>query len=196
MKKSSVSKKIVLHVGCGPRDIDNLNPFFRQQGYRELRLDIDPSVKPDIVASMLDMGAVSTASVDAVFSSHNIEHLFAHEVVAALTEFRRVLKPDGFAMVIVPDLQAVAELVARDVLEEAAYVSPSGPISPLDMLYGHTAAISKGNTFMAHKTGFTSTNLRQKLTQAGFARVETLRKGFTLFSCAYMPANTMAFSLQ
>jgi ubiquinone/menaquinone biosynthesis C-methylase UbiE len=196
MKKSSMAEKIVLHVGCGSRDIDNLNPFFRHEGYRELRLDIDPAVEPDIVATMLDMGAVDTASVDAVFSSHNIEHLFAHEVVVALTEFRRVLKPDGFAMIIVPDLQAVAELVARDELEDMAYSSPSGPISPLDMLYGHTAAISKGNTFMAHKTGFTSTTLRQKLMQAGFARAEALRKGFTLFFCAYMPLNTMEFSLQ
>jgi hypothetical protein len=44
-----------------------------------LRLDIDKNVNPDIVGTMLDMSAVADASVDAVFSSHNIEHLYPHE---------------------------------------------------------------------------------------------------------------------
>jgi predicted SAM-dependent methyltransferase len=51
---------------------------------QELRLDIDASVAPDIVATMTDMSRVADASVDAVFSSHNIEHLDPHEVPVAL----------------------------------------------------------------------------------------------------------------
>lgn len=35
----------------------------------ELRLDIDPSVKPDIVGNITEMPDVREASVDAVFSS-------------------------------------------------------------------------------------------------------------------------------
>ena len=45
---------------------------------------------------MTDMPAVEDAYVDAVFSSHNIEHLYAHEVAEALSEFKRVLNEDGF----------------------------------------------------------------------------------------------------
>jgi predicted SAM-dependent methyltransferase len=37
--------------------------------------------------------------MDALYSSHNIEHVFAHEVVPTLKEFRRVLKPDGFVVI-------------------------------------------------------------------------------------------------
>ena len=85
--------------------------------------------------------------MDAVWSSHNVEHLYPHEVPVALAEFRRVLKPEGFAIVTCPDLQAVAELVAQDKLTQPAYQSPSGPISPLDILYGHRPALALGNLF-------------------------------------------------
>jgi len=74
---------------------------------------------------------VATASMDAVHSSHNIEHLYAHEVAVALEEFIRVLTPEGFLVLTCPDLQSVCALVAQDKLTDAAYTSPAGPIAPL-----------------------------------------------------------------
>ena len=72
------------------------------------------------------MSAIEDAFVDAVFSSHNIEHLFVHEIPAALAEFKRVLTPDGFVIITCPDLQEVAKLIAEDKLLEPAYTSPAG----------------------------------------------------------------------
>lgn len=108
----------------------------------EIRLDIDESVNPDVIGTMTNMQGVGDRSVDAVFSSHNIEHLYPHEVPVALAEFHRVLKPDGFALITCPDLQSVAALIAEDRLTEAAYVSPAGPITPLDIVYGHRASMA------------------------------------------------------
>jgi predicted SAM-dependent methyltransferase len=88
--------KTFLHVGCGPKHKNQTTRAFASDTWQELRLDIDPAVKPDIVGTMLDMSAVASESVDALFSSHNIEHLYPHEVSMALQEFLRVLKPDGF----------------------------------------------------------------------------------------------------
>lgn len=118
---------------------------------------------------MLDMSAVPDSSVDALFSSHNIEHLYPHEVAGALKEFHRVLRPDGFAVVTCPDLRSVCALVAQDKLAEPAYVSAAGPIAPIDILYGHRASMARGNLYMAHKTGFTEKVLRNELQMAGFA---------------------------
>lgn len=118
---------------------------------------------------------VETASFDAVWSAHNLEHLFAHEVPLALREFRRVLRPGGFALITLPDLQRAAELVAQDRLAEPAYVSPAGPIAPLDMLYGHGAAIAAGNHFMGHRTGFTARTLEAALVAARFDAVRVVR---------------------
>jgi SAM-dependent methyltransferase len=182
------AEKLVLNVGCGFGS-GRLPSHFHDPGWREVRLDIDPDVQPDIVASITHMPAVAGGTIDAVWSSHNLEHLHHHEVPLALSEFIRVLKPGGLFLVALPDLQKVAELVAADRLDAAAYMSQSGPITPLDMIFGHAASLARGNHFMAHKTGFTPTTLLKSLVQAGFVDI-LLRRGneFELWGRAYKPA--------
>lgn len=169
--------KTFLHVGCGPARKDNTTKGLNTAGWNELRLDIDAGVNPDIVGTMLDMSAVADASVDAVFSSHNIEHLYPHEVPVALAEFKRVLKDDGFVIIACPDLQSVCALIAEDKLTDPAYTSPAGPIAPLDILYGHRPQMAQGNLYMAHRCGFTQKVLTGTLQAAGFATVACMRRG-------------------
>jgi len=172
-----MTMKTFLHVGCGPKRKDQTTRGFNTPEWNELRLDIDESVDPDIVGTMLDMSAVADASVDAIFSSHNIEHLYPHEVPKALAEFKRVLNPVGFAVVTCPDLQSVAALIAEDKLTEPAYTAPAGPIAPLDILYGHRLQLARGNLYMAHRCGFTQKVLTGTLQAAGFAMVAASRRG-------------------
>ncbi len=190
--------KTVLHVGCGASNPEKLHRCFRNADWREVRLDIDPAVQPDILASMLDMPMIANGSFDGLYSSHNIEHLYPHEVLVALREFTRVLKPDGFAVITCPDLQAVAAWVTEGKLEDAAYVSPAGPISPLDMLYSHRPSLAQGNLFMAHRTGFTQNTLGQKLIASGFARVTVQRDiaNFALWAVAYQPQHPEVLKAQ
>ncbi|GAA4246928.1 methyltransferase domain-containing protein [Azospirillum formosense] len=168
--------KTVLNVGCGQRAISILGGSLPEEGWRELRLDIDPKVDPDIVASMTDMALVPDGSVDAVWSSHNLEHLDPQDVPVALREFLRVLKPGGMLLLTVPDLQAVAKLVAEDRLDEALYESRQGPIRPLDVVYGYGPALAAGNRFMAHRTGFTPNLLGRLLQETGFEPVAIWRR--------------------
>lgn len=171
MAQIIATTKVFLHVGCGHSRKAHTTAAFNTVEWDEVRLDIDPTVAPDIVGSLTDMAAVESGSVDAVFSSHNIEHLYPHEVPLALAEFKRVLKPDGFAVITCPDLQPVAALIADDKLSDTAYVSPAGPIAPLDMLYGHRTSMRQGNLFMAHHCGFTRKVLAATLQAAGFGMV-------------------------
>ena len=159
--------KSFLHVGCGPKYKTDLKGF-DSDGWREIRFDIDKNVKPDIIGTLTDMSLVDTASVDAIYSSHNIEHLYPHEVPKALEEFSRVLKEDGMVVITCPDLQSVCEAVVKDKLLEPLYVSPAGPISPVDILYGHRYAMAQGNVYMAHRCGFTYSVLNASFAQAGF----------------------------
>ena len=161
--------KSFLHVGCGPKHQNQTTKGFAAADWKEIRFDIDESVQPDVVGTMTDMSAVADASVDAVFSSHNIEHLYPHDVPVALAEFSRVLKIDGFVVITCPDLVSVCKLIAEDKLTEAAYVSSAGPIAPLDILYGHRPAMARGNLYMAHRCGFTKKTLAADLHAAGFA---------------------------
>tara|TARA_Y100000385_G_C12969695_1_gene583476 strand:- start:504 stop:1094 length:591 start_codon:yes stop_codon:yes gene_type:complete len=159
--------KNFLHVGCGKKRKSDLIGF-NNDNWKEIRFDIDEKVYPDIVGTLTDMNSVETASVDAIYSSHNIEHLYPHEVPLALNEFNRVLKDDGIVVLECPDLQQVCEAVANDKLLEPSYESPSGPISPIDMLFGYRPSLAKGNHYMAHKCGFTYSVLNQAFLQAGF----------------------------
>ena len=159
--------RTLLHVGCGSQNKSGLKGF-DSDDWREIRFDIDPSVYPDIEGTLTDMDAVDTGSVDAIYSSHNIEHVFPHEVHTVLLEFHRVLKQDGIVVLTCPDLVSVCQAVVNDRLMETLYVSPAGPIAPIDILYGHREAVAKGKIYMAHKTGFTYTTLQEAFFKAGF----------------------------
>ena len=164
---------------------------FQTAQWQEIRLDIDPRVKPDIIGSITDLNAVASASVDAIWSSHNLEHLNSFEVPLALAEFKRVLKPDGFALISLPDLRAIARHIAGDQLSEPLYQSAAGPISALDVVFGHQASLAGGNHFMAHRTGFTASTLGKSLLDAGFseARVHEGHR-WDLWAVATMPATS------
>lgn len=174
--------RIALHVGCGPTDGQSLHQRFRGPEWREIRVDLDPDVKPDLVASITDLRPIVECSVDAVWSSHNLEHLSAHEVPVALGEFFRVLSPGGVVLITLPDLQQVAEFIVADKLEEVAYESAVGPITPLDCVFGLGKDIAAGRTLMAHRTGFTATTLRKHLERAGFGNVRIWFSPFALWA--------------
>jgi predicted SAM-dependent methyltransferase len=163
--------RTVLHVGCGPKHDFSLYPAFKSARWREIRLDIDPAVAPDIVASITNMATVASASVEVVWSSHNLEHLYDHEIPRALREFRRVLKPGGALLLVVPDFLRVAELFASGRGDDLVYVSASGPVYPLDMAFGMRSEIAKGHTSMTHHTAFTPTRLEKILDSAGFTHL-------------------------
>jgi SAM-dependent methyltransferase len=184
---NSPPPKRVLSAGSWPASAHQLHPAFRTDCWQEVRLDIDPYVKPDIVGSITDMSKlIPSQSFDSVWSSHSLEHLYAHEVPAALAEFRRILNPGGFALITSPDVESIASMVLQYGLDHVAYTSPMGPITPHDMLYGHTASIQRGSTFMAHNTGFTCTSLGQHLLDAGFPVVLAKRERFELWALALM----------
>ncbi len=186
-EQGAMIRKTILHVGPGHRkNGSSLPEAFLTPHWREVRLDIDPNNKPDIIGSMLDMAAVDSDSIDAIYSAHNIEHVYAHEVPLVLREFRRVLKLNGFLLITCPDLQTVCALVADDKLTDVAYISQAGLITPLDILYGHGEALAHGNLYMAHKCGFTEKTLTQALQSAGFKSIASMRrpKGFDLWVVA------------
>ena len=152
--------RTLLHVGCGNEPLPDW-----LEGFTETRLDINPAVSPDIIASMLDLGEIG--QYDAVYCRHALEHLFPHEVTIALNEFHRVLKVGGHLMVFVPDLEGVKAT------DEALFQSPAGPISGLDLIYGFRQAL-ESNPYMAHKTGFVQGSLTKALSMFSKANVRRL----------------------
>lgn len=191
-----MTKKTVLYVGCGTDHVLGKHGFDPEH-WQELRLDIDPGVKPDIVGNMMDMSEIKDNSVEAVYSSHNIEHLYPHEVPIALGEFLRVLTPDGMLLLSCPDIQPVCAAVAANKLSEPLYYTASGlPITPIDVLYGCRLFMLNGNSFMAHHCGFTAKVLLSSINSAKFgsAVVVADNKSYALYAVATkqkMPDETL-----
>jgi SAM-dependent methyltransferase len=159
--------RILVNLGSGQSDAARLPAIFAD--WRHLRVDIDTSVTPDIVASMTDLSPIPAGAVQAVWASHCLEHLFRHEVPVALAEIARILSPDGFACLRVPDLQTVAGVVAEDRMHEVLYTSKAGPVTAHDVLFGFGPELAAGHTAMSHRTGFTPTILVSDLQGAGFS---------------------------
>ena len=166
----------VLNIGCGPRIPSPLSRLFPADRWRELRMDIDPGNQPDLVASVTDMSALADGSVGGIWSSHMLEHLYRHEVAVALGECWRVLSPGGVFVAMVPDFQTVCRFVAEDRLDEVLYVAPSGPVTAHDIIFGYGPAVAAGNSFMAHRTGFTPSVIIAEMEAAGFGPILVQRQ--------------------
>lgn len=147
----------VLHAGCGRRALDR--EIFPD--WAETRLDIDPECGPDMVGSMANLDLIGDGEFDAVYTSHALEHLNTHDAAQALREFHRILKPGGFVLVIVPDLEGI------EPTDVPVYESPAGPITGLDMIYGHNV---RSSPWMQHRCGFIKPTLERALAAAGFVR--------------------------
>ena len=159
--------KTILHVGCGQQ------PLPEWLDGREVRLDIDPNVSPDIIAPMTDLGDIGL--FDAIYTSHALEHLYPHDVKKCLSEFMRVIKNDGAVIIIVPDLEDIKPTL------DVVYDSPAGPVTGLDMYYGK-ADMVEANPYMAHKTGFTSDTLTKAMIDAGFDVKHCVRSQHSLIA--------------
>jgi predicted SAM-dependent methyltransferase len=185
LKADNVKARRVLNIGSGPRSIRKANAIFDPTGWQEVRMDLDPLVRPDVVGSMTDMHAHFGAErFDAVWSSHSLEHLHSYEIPVALKEFRRVLKDDGFALITCPDLETVMTLFLEHGSDHVVYRSAAGPITPLDMMFGHSRSIAAGAVHMAHHSGLTSDRLGGLLLEAGFVEAVTKRRDYDLWALA------------
>lgn len=94
-----------LNIGCawtcfhnGWVNVDTLDvsQFAGQYGYRFAHMDVRNGI-----------ANVNTGTVDLIYSAHMLEHLTYREGLAFLRECRRVIKPDGFMRIIVPDAKSL-----------------------------------------------------------------------------------------
>ena len=158
----------LLNVGGQSRTIALPSAY---AGFEQVLLDLDPNVGADIVLDVRELTSLAPHQFDAVYCSHNLEHVRQHEVPVVLAGFLHVLKPGGLAQIIVPDLQELmVTCVQQGIdLDGLLYDSPMGPITPLDVLYGHAATIEQsGQDYYAHRTGFSRRTLANVVEASGF----------------------------
>lgn len=76
-------------------------------------IDIDPRVKPDVVADCLQL-PYEDNTVDEIYAGHLLEHTAIYE--NALAEWYRVLKPGGKITITVPDTGKALEQYKKGII--------------------------------------------------------------------------------
>ena len=168
MSEESVGQRRVLIVG-GQASTPQIPSAYA--GFEQVLLDHDPNRGADLVLDVRELTSLAAHQFDAVYSFHTLNHLRKHEVPVVLAGFLHVLKPGGLAHIIVPDLQELmVACVQQGIdLDSPLYQSAMGPITPLDVLYGHAGIIEQsGQDAYAHRTGFTSGSLANVVEASGF----------------------------
>jgi predicted SAM-dependent methyltransferase len=171
-----------LHVGCGPGGVPIPVQFHE---WNELRMDIEPAVKPDVVGSITEIDMLDN-SVEGVYASHILEHVEQWDVQTALSEVLRVLVPGGTAIIITPDLAAWAQWIVEHPGEiETVKANPAHvAITALDVLFGFQPDVQDGREYMRHRTAFTKQTLAAHLQSAGFAGAYVIAKNWQLCAIA------------
>lgn len=158
-----MEKKRVLHLGCSNEPIRK--GVFEQiypDGWEELRIDIDPDCRADIVADVRNLEMFEDHSADAVYSAHLFEHFDSRERDNVMKEWLRVLrKGEGVLYMIVPriDAESVIKALQEGNPEQVVYDSASGPVQAVHLLYGQWY---KGE-HEVHKWGYTRETLHNFL---------------------------------
>jgi hypothetical protein len=167
-KKYKLPLKALLNIGCGSKSINLPEEL---SIYNEVRVDIDPKVQPDIIASATNLSGIKSNSVAAIYTSHTLEHLMPYEAKDALYEYKRVLKKNGKLFIRVPNIQEPCRIISEGKASEILYHSPGGTVTSLDMLYGQHEHVRRSGIYMTHKNGFTETLLESLLQKIRFTKI-------------------------
>ena len=143
-----------LHLGCGPD---------KRKGW--INVDINPSVKPDIVSRADKLPMIQSGTIDVIESCHMFEHFTYHQAIAALTEWHRVLKRGGKLMLELPNIENCFKMLGKHKANKGFDLGMVG-------IYGHPPMVKSDGLFQTHKWGWTPETLKAELKKAGFYRIK------------------------
>jgi ubiquinone/menaquinone biosynthesis C-methylase UbiE len=108
---------------------------------------------------------IASDSADAVAAIHVLEHFYEWEAFDVLTEWKRILKPNGKMILELPCMDKVFAYVHNCVVSK----QPLQPFMTLLALYGDP---KHKQPAMCHKWGWFQEPLRQMLESVGMERIE------------------------
>lgn len=153
--RASDGRELVrLHLGCG-RDL--------RSGW--INVDTSDEVGADLVADVTNLAAIGDGSVDVIEANHLFEHLTRDQALAALAEWRRVLRSDGELYLELPDLSACIRILGKHTDDQGYDLGLTG-------MYGWGPDIAADGVPQLHKWGWTRDALSEALVGTGFGSVD------------------------
>jgi predicted SAM-dependent methyltransferase len=151
-KSANESEGWRLNVGCGS---------VKKEGY--LNVDVDPSVKPDLILSLDETLPFLSGVFERVEAYHVVEHVYPWMALDVLKDFLRILKPGGKLAIECPNIESACSWLSGN--PHYDWDSQMG----MWAIYGDP---NSRNPFYMHKWGYTPVTLSQILREAGFIGVQ------------------------
>ncbi|MFT4976144.1 MAG: hypothetical protein ACI8S6_002040 [Myxococcota bacterium] len=142
-----------LHLGAGPE---------KREGW--INVDINAGYDPEIVSQADKLPMLPDGCVDELEANHLFEHLHHSQAIAALKEWRRVLRPGGRISLELPNLAACFDIMGKASDRQGFDIGTIG-------IFGWPPAIDQEGVPQIHKWGWTPQTLQQALEQTGFTHV-------------------------
>ena len=167
--KSRNGSGLHLHLGCGPKYL---------QGF--VNIDANPLQKIDLWLDVRNGLPFRSDSVDSIYSTHVLEHLYPDELKNVLCESARVLKRGCGMRIVVPSLSnAILAYNQKNVAWFSQfprhYESLGGKFSNFIFCDGQ------------HRTAFDYDYLREVLISVGFSEVVEVQEGESRLYGANVP---------
>jgi predicted SAM-dependent methyltransferase len=127
-------------------------------------LDIEARPEVDFVADAANLEQFADNSIAAIYASHVLEHFYYglnDELLKTLTEWHRVLQPNGKLYVSVPNLRTLCWLYLNP------YLTPIDRYHLMRVMFG-----GQCNEYDVHKAGLDVDILAMYLADAGFLEFE------------------------
>jgi len=141
---------LYVNLGCGPHYVEGM-----------INCDGNLFNKIDLWLDLRNPLPFPSSSVAIAYCSHTLEHLFPEHALALLREIHRVLRPDGIARVVVPDVKYAFRIAQGD----ATSPWPRNFHDPVGQAMNYLFCDGQ------HKYAYNDAMLRDFATQAGFGRV-------------------------
>ena len=150
--KHEGDKLKAIDLGCG-------NTRRIIEGYNILRYDISDDGNPDYRGDVRST-PFANSEFDLIFSSHVLEHLPREDTEKVLEEWSRILKDQGIAVIVVPDLEWAAQNVVNGNVNR----------DTLNVFYG-----AQSSQYDFHYNGFTRSELENCFHIMGFTEVRVFK---------------------
>ena len=156
--------------------LDIANTIIRE-GWISIDIEYKSNIRIDISKEGLPF---SDNEVDAIYSSHTLEHIYPDRVDFVLSEFYRVLKPGALVRIVVPDFVIAMNAYMKgdfNFLRDKAIPLPGCIESPLQHLISwcHSYYFGIDNTRkFGHVTGFDKDTVELLLKRAKFININRM----------------------
>ncbi len=129
-------------------------------------LNVKPGPGVDYIGTCTDLSAIADQSCSDVYASHVLEHLgYNRDLLRALKEIHRVMKPGGRLRVSVPDLDILCKLWLHPGL------APQQRFEVMRMIYG-----GRTDEYDIHYAGLNFPILAGYLTEAGLIKIKSVEE--------------------